>query len=78
MFSDSTKMQACRKHIYSGDDSQDESREENTGKVTAMPDDLGKACEFLIHLMSSNPSAHKGNKRLLEEIEMFSRSLTRE
>lgn len=70
-------LQACRKHIYSSGNAQEESREENREKAAAaMPNDLGKACQSLIRLMSSNSSAHKENRGLLEEIEMFSKCPT--
>ncbi|XP_077226996.1 putative recombination initiation defect 1 [Tasmannia lanceolata] len=68
-------FQACRKHVYM-ESSQDQSTEELFEKVEAIPDDLGKACRLLIHLMSLQTvtfgQVQTEQKRLLEEIEMFS------
>ncbi|XP_059632085.1 protein PUTATIVE RECOMBINATION INITIATION DEFECT 1 [Cornus florida] len=77
-------FQACRKRIYM-DDTQNATKKENTEKVIAIPDNLGNVCELLIGLVLSQSSLvmdSKGskirNKRLLEEIEVFSRSLMEE
>ncbi|KAJ8648829.1 hypothetical protein MRB53_001852 [Persea americana] len=69
-------FQACRKHVYM-DSSQEQYKEEQFEKMLAIPDDLGKICNLLIHLMSSSAKASAGfqseDRRLLEAIEMFSR-----
>ncbi|CAK9139716.1 unnamed protein product [Ilex paraguariensis] len=72
-------FQACRKCTYK-DDVQDVSAEEHTQKMVVIPDDLGKVCEFLIDIMSSQLTPAIGRfqiskMRLLEEIELFSKSL---
>lgn len=68
MYANSTKDDHTDKHLYK--------------KFTKL-DDLVEVREYLIHLMSSQPSVGKnssglqnGDKELLEEIEMFFRSLT--
>ena len=52
-------------------------------KVLTKPYDLGDVCRYLIDLMSSETyldrdscGFHVGNKRLLEEIELFFRTLS--
>ncbi|KAK2641672.1 hypothetical protein Ddye_023435 [Dipteronia dyeriana] len=65
-------LQACRKYRYTNT-SQDEHEEKMFTKV----DGLGQVRQYLIHLMSSQSlCADNGDKRLLEEIEMFFRTLT--
>ncbi|KAF8402166.1 hypothetical protein HHK36_013118 [Tetracentron sinense] len=68
-------FQACRKYVYA-DRSQEGSREEHLEKVISIPDDLGKACEYLIRIMSSSSivsgGVQTGTKTLLEEIELYS------
>lgn len=61
---------------------QDEHMEKHTEKKMTT-DDLAGICEYLIHLMSSQPSIDKeyggssnGDKRLLHEIELFFRTTT--
>lgn len=75
-------LQACRRQIYAGNTS-DDCTEEHFDKVIIVQDDLGKVCEFLIHLMSSQSSldmdsgeSKVGKIRLLQEIEMFFRRTT--
>ncbi|XP_012078523.1 protein PUTATIVE RECOMBINATION INITIATION DEFECT 1 isoform X1 [Jatropha curcas] len=75
-------LQECRKHISTGD-VQNNSTEEHTEKRVPITDELGEVCEYLIHLISSDMhldddsvSLGTGKKRLLEEIEMFFRTLT--
>ncbi len=67
------------------DNTQDDQADEDMKKTATHPDDLGEVCEYLIHLMSSESSLdmdskglHCGNKRLLEEIDLFFRTLTLE
>ncbi|KAK9932926.1 hypothetical protein M0R45_020145 [Rubus argutus] len=74
-------LQVCRKQKYT-DNTWDDGAQEHK-KVVGILDDLGEVCEYLICLMSSEPSldmdsggSHLGNKRLLEEIELFFRILT--
>ncbi|KAM3756392.1 hypothetical protein ACB098_02G108200 [Castanea mollissima] len=75
-------LQECRKHKYA-DNTQDHRADKHMKKMATTPDDLEEVCEYLIHLMSSDSSLdmdskglHCGNKRLLEEIELFFRTLT--
>ncbi|CAL5391931.1 unnamed protein product [Camellia sinensis] len=74
-------FQVCRKRLYAND-TQDTKGEEHMEKVGAIRyDDTGKVCQFLIKIMSSETSLGifplKSN-RLLEEIELFSKSLMEE
>ncbi|KAL2463395.1 putative recombination initiation defect 1 [Forsythia ovata] len=73
-------FQACRRHVYTNE-IQDTGAEEHKEKASVNLDDLGKARAFLIDLMSQSfpyvelwrsPS---WKKQLLEEIELFSKSL---
>ncbi|KAL5849112.1 hypothetical protein ACOSQ3_007178 [Xanthoceras sorbifolium] len=75
-------LQACRKYRYTNS-SQDEHEEKKYMQV----EDLGEVGRYLIHLISSQSSSSvdkdsrglpNGDKRLLEEIEMFFRTLTAE
>ncbi|KAK3034161.1 hypothetical protein RJ639_034657 [Escallonia herrerae] len=70
-------FQACRKCMY---DYQDASTEDDISKVAVISHDSGKVCEFLINLMSSQHSrgVKVRNKGLLEEIELFCKSLAEE
>ncbi|CAB4263126.1 unnamed protein product [Prunus armeniaca] len=75
-------LQACRKQKYT-DNSQDESAKEHKKKAVAILDDMGEGCEYLIHLMSSESCLDRdsgglnfGDKRLLEEIELFFKTST--
>ncbi|GAV58983.1 hypothetical protein CFOL_v3_02516 [Cephalotus follicularis] len=75
-------LQACRKRLVT-DNSRYDNRDEQVEKMVPIPDDLAEACEYLIHLMSSDSSLYMDHresktrdKRLLEEIEMFFRILT--
>ncbi|KAK9177843.1 hypothetical protein WN943_027032 [Citrus x changshan-huyou] len=75
-------LQACRKYVYTNC-TQDEHTNKHLYKTFTKLDDLGEVREYLIHLMSSQSSMEKncrglqnGDKELLEEIEMFFRSLT--
>ncbi|XP_058103198.1 protein PUTATIVE RECOMBINATION INITIATION DEFECT 1 isoform X2 [Magnolia sinica] len=69
-------FQACRKQVYMSS-TQEQDKDECFEKVLAVPDDLGKACRVLIHLMSFSTHTVSGvraeQRKLLEEIEMFSR-----
>ncbi|PRQ38312.1 hypothetical protein RchiOBHm_Chr4g0412451 [Rosa chinensis] len=74
-------LQVCRKQKYT-DNTKDDGAQEH-GEVISNLDDLGEVCEYLIRLMSSGSSldkdsggSHLGDKRLLEEIELFFRTLT--
>ncbi|KAK1593013.1 hypothetical protein Q3G72_034425 [Acer saccharum] len=65
-------LQACRKYRYTNTSIDDEHEEKMFTKV----DDLGQVRQYLIHLMSSQSlCVDNGDKRLLEEIEMFFRTL---
>ncbi|XP_024192213.1 protein PUTATIVE RECOMBINATION INITIATION DEFECT 1 isoform X2 [Rosa chinensis] len=74
-------LQVCRKQKYT-DNTKDDVAQEHRVVISNL-DDLGQVCEYLIRLMSSESSldkdsggSHLGNKRLLEEIELFFRTLT--
>ncbi|XP_062105093.1 protein PUTATIVE RECOMBINATION INITIATION DEFECT 1 [Humulus lupulus] len=68
-------FQACRKRLYT-DNTNDERGNEHIKKVSiSMSHDLGKVCEYLTYLMSSQDRYHR-NKSLLDEIESFFRTLT--
>ncbi|CAL8992255.1 unnamed protein product [Prunus brigantina] len=73
--------QACRKQKYTNN-SQDESAIDHKKKAFAILDDMGEVCEYLIHLMLSDScletsgGLNVGDKRLLEEIELFFKNLT--
>ncbi|PSS34576.1 hypothetical protein CEY00_Acc01679 [Actinidia chinensis var. chinensis] len=73
-------FQACRKHQYTHANEGEEHMEE-----VDVPDDKGKVCRVLINIMSSQTSlgmnccgSSLSSNRLLEEIEMFSKSLMEE
>ncbi|GFY82236.1 putative recombination initiation defect 1 [Actinidia rufa] len=73
-------FQACRKHQYTHANEGEEHMEE-----VNVPDDKGKVCWVLINIMSSQTSlgmnccgSSLSSNRLLEEIEMFSKSLMEE
>ncbi|CAL1404364.1 unnamed protein product [Linum trigynum] len=74
-------LQECRKHAYA-EESRDESKGDNIDgnkKRERGADDLGEVCEYLIHLMMSadlNPQGQ--SRRLLEEVEMFSKTIPME
>lgn len=77
-------LQVCRKRKYSGN-SRGESAEEYKKKAKAVTvmDDMGEVCEFLIDLMASESSLDRdpgglqvGDKRLLEEVELFFKTQT--
>ncbi|KAM1049872.1 hypothetical protein ACFX11_031935 [Malus domestica] len=77
-------LQVCRKQKYSGN-SRGESGEEGKKKAKAATvlDDMGEVCEFLIDLMASESTLDRdpgglqvGDKRLLEEIELFFKTQT--
>ena len=77
-------LQECRKHKYA-DNTQDDRADKHMKKMATTPHDLEEVCEYLIHLMLSDLSLdmdsrglHCGNTRLLEEIELFLRTLTLE
>lgn len=77
-------LQECRKHKYA-DNTQDDRADKHMKKMATTPHDLEEVCEYLIHLMLSDLSLdmdsrglHCGNTRLLEEIELFFRTLTLE
>ena len=77
-------LQECRKHKYA-DNTQDDGADKHMKKMATTPHDLEEVCEYLIHLMLSDLSLdmdsrglHCGNTRLLEEIELFFRTLTLE
>ncbi|KAG8654974.1 hypothetical protein MANES_05G198800v8 [Manihot esculenta] len=75
-------LQECRKHIYTRDVQNDHPDEQAEMRVT-VADDLGEVCAYLIHLMLSEAPLDADSmglqtekRRLLEEIEMFFRTLT--
>ena len=77
-------LQECRKHKYA-DNTHDDRADKHMKKMATTPNDLEEVCEYLIHLMLSDLSLdmdsrglHCGNTRLLEEIELFFRTLTLE
>ncbi|QHN96291.1 hypothetical protein DS421_18g617190 [Arachis hypogaea] len=76
----SQMLQECRKHIYTNSECLPS---EPIKQVLTTPYDLGDVYSYLIDLMSSETyidmdswGFHVGNKRLLEEIESFLRTLT--
>ncbi|MBA0764628.1 hypothetical protein Gotri_013959 [Gossypium trilobum] len=69
-------FQACRKRMYNN--SKGHRTDKHDQKSVTWSDDVGEICEYLIHLMVSSSDTNSGNKRLLQEIEMFFRSLTEE
>ncbi|KAL1350072.1 hypothetical protein HN51_026526 [Arachis hypogaea] len=76
----SQMLQECRKHIYTNSECLPS---EPIKQVLTTPYDLGDVYSYLIDLMSSETyidmdswGFHVGNKRLLEEIELFLRTLT--
>ncbi|KAG6667620.1 hypothetical protein CIPAW_01G113500 [Carya illinoinensis] len=77
-------LQACRQYLYA-DITQDDQSDEHVKKTGTTSNDVEEVCEFLIYLMSSESSPDMdsrgshiaiGNKQLLEEIELFCRTLT--
>lgn len=76
--------QECKKCIYT-DKLQHYGAEEKTLNVAAASDYLGKVCQFLIRLMTTQPSSsmesirpQSGKRELLEEIDLFSKCLMRD
>ncbi|KAM3246818.1 protein putative RECOMBINATION INITIATION DEFECT 1 [Capsicum annuum] len=77
-------FQECRKCIYT-DKLQHAEAEEKTLNVAAASDYLGKVCQFLISLITTQPSNgmestrfQSGKWELLEEIDLFSKCLQRD
>uniref|UniRef100_M1CA99 Protein PRD1 n=2 Tax=Solanum tuberosum TaxID=4113 RepID=M1CA99_SOLTU len=77
-------FQECRKCIYT-DKLQRTGEEEKTWNVAAASDYVGKVCQFLISLITTQPSSvmessrfQSGKRELLEEIDLFSKCLMRE
>ncbi|XP_010318924.1 protein PUTATIVE RECOMBINATION INITIATION DEFECT 1 [Solanum lycopersicum] len=77
-------FQECRKCIYT-DKLQHAGAEEKTWNVAAASDYVGKVCQFLISLVTTQPSSGMESSRfqsekreLLEEIDLFSKCLMRE
>nr|XP_016504520.1 PREDICTED: protein PRD1-like [Nicotiana tabacum] len=77
-------FQECKKCIYT-DKLQHYGAEEKTLNVAAASDYLGKVCQFLIRLMTTQPSnsvqsirSQSGKRELLEEIDLFSKCLMRD
>ncbi|TMW92668.1 hypothetical protein EJD97_012745 [Solanum chilense] len=77
-------FQECRKCIYT-DKLQHAGAEEKTWNVAASSDYVGKVCQFLISLVTTQPSSgmessrfQSGKRELLEEIDLFSKCLMRE
>lgn len=66
------------------DITQDNRAEEHVKKMATTPDDLGEVCEYLIRLISAESTLTDSrgldfrNTRVLEEIELFFRTLTME
>lgn len=73
-------MQACRKRIYTNSTQAERTNELHVPRICCSPDDLGQVCESLIHLMSSvsplDTNSDYENRTLLDEIELFFRTLT--
>jgi hypothetical protein len=75
--------QECRKRLYT-EDCQNDCTDEKIEKRTVTADDLGEVCEYLIHVMSSAKSLDvdcgdlQTSKRLLEEIELFFKTSSKE
>ncbi|CAI0453180.1 unnamed protein product [Linum tenue] len=74
-------LQECRKLAYA-EESRDESKGDNIDrnkKRERGADDLGEACEYLIHLMmSADLDPQRRSRRLLDEVEMFSKMIPME
>ncbi|WCJ27535.1 Protein PUTATIVE RECOMBINATION INITIATION DEFECT 1 [Euphorbia peplus] len=75
-------LQECRNHIYA-EDARNDCADEHMERKTGYTDDVGDICEYLILLMSSETETEdesvgfqNGKKRLLEEIEMYFKTLT--
>ncbi|GLT71030.1 hypothetical protein SLA2020_430750 [Shorea laevis] len=75
-------LQAHRKHL-NADNAPDDRADEHVKKIITTPDDMGEVREYLVYLMSSKSSLDMdsrgldfGKKRLLEEIELFFRTIT--
>ncbi|KAL6582146.1 hypothetical protein OROMI_006160 [Orobanche minor] len=72
-------FQACRRHVYA-DDIQDNCIEDYTEDIDVSLDHVGRACAFLVSLVSScsYPERYVWKKELLEEIELFTKCLMEE
>ncbi|KAL8481013.1 hypothetical protein ACS0TY_027519 [Phlomoides rotata] len=75
-------FQACKSRLYS-DELEDSSMENETGNVGVNEDEVGKGRAFLISLVSSQSypegdGCQSRKKQLLEEIELFTKSLMEE
>lgn len=75
-------LQAHRKHL-NADNAPDDRADEHVKKIITTPDDMGEVREYLVFLMSSKSSLDMdsrgldfGKKKLLEEIELFFRTIT--
>nr|XP_010929840.1 protein PRD1 [Elaeis guineensis] len=75
-------FQVCRKQVYN-DSYKKQLREENRDVVVLIPEDIGKVCSLLIHLMLSPPmddhnEIQTEQEILLKEIEVFFQESSRE
>ncbi|EHA8588514.1 protein PRD1 [Cocos nucifera] len=75
-------FQVCRKQVYN-DSSKKQPREENHDIVVSIPEDIGKVCSLLIHLMLSPPmddhdEIQTEQEILLKEIEVFFQQSSKE
>lgn len=78
----SVYLQACRKRMYTDND-QDDLQNGSVNKVLTASYDVGEVSGYLIHLMSSltyldldSRGFHLSNRKLLEEMELFFKTLT--
>lgn len=75
-------LKVCRKQVYK-DSSKTQLREKNCDVVVSIPEDIGKVCSLLIHLMLSPPKddhteIQTEQEMLLKEIEVFFQESSRE
>lgn len=76
------KLQVCRKQVYN-DSSKKQLKEENCDAVVSIPEDIGKVCSLLIHLVLSPPmddhtEIQTEQEILLKEIDVFFQESSRE
>ncbi|KAE8730828.1 putative Pentatricopeptide repeat-containing protein [Hibiscus syriacus] len=69
-------FQACRKRMYNN--GKEQISDKHARRSVTWADDPAEICEYLVHLMVSRSCSDtdSGNRRLSNEIEKFSRSLT--
>ncbi|XP_052208271.1 protein PUTATIVE RECOMBINATION INITIATION DEFECT 1 [Diospyros lotus] len=77
-------FQACRKYLYTNDVHDTKGQEDMDKEVAAIPGDTGEVRQVLVRIMSSHSfigtesNGLPNRNRLLEEIELFSKSLMEE